>query len=85
MCSSAAARGCLSSHHFACSFIFWIIQFPFCLVHPRKLRPIFLAKVLYCSHALAKHDAHFSGRSGNHSPDCGFGVSHIPFTLMYVA
>lgn len=26
------------------SFLLWVIQFPFILVHPRKLRPIFLAK-----------------------------------------
>ncbi|GAA6025654.1 hypothetical protein JCM10207_008927 [Rhodosporidiobolus poonsookiae] len=27
-----------------CFFLFWLIQFPFCLIHPRKLRPIFLIK-----------------------------------------
>ncbi|KAL8287173.1 hypothetical protein RQP46_003625 [Phenoliferia psychrophenolica] len=34
----------VTSQEFLSFFLFWIIQFPFCLVHPRKLQPIFLAK-----------------------------------------
>ncbi|ORY81773.1 permease for cytosine/purines, uracil, thiamine, allantoin-domain-containing protein [Leucosporidium creatinivorum] len=34
----------VTSQEFLSFFIFWLLQFPFCLVHPRRLRPIFLAK-----------------------------------------
>ncbi|KAL8286756.1 hypothetical protein RQP46_004284 [Phenoliferia psychrophenolica] len=34
----------VTSQEFLSFFLFWVIQFPFILVHPRKLRPIFLAK-----------------------------------------
>ncbi|KAM0746115.1 hypothetical protein T439DRAFT_330088 [Meredithblackwellia eburnea MCA 4105] len=27
-----------------CFFLFWLIQFPFCLIHPRNLRPLFIIK-----------------------------------------
>jgi len=29
-----------------CFFLFWLFQFPFTLIHPRKLRPIFLVKAI---------------------------------------
>ncbi|KAM0746563.1 uridine permease-like protein Fui1 [Meredithblackwellia eburnea MCA 4105] len=34
----------VTSQEFLSFFLFWLIQFPFCLVNPRNLRPIFLAK-----------------------------------------
>ncbi|CEQ42355.1 SPOSA6832_04164 [Sporobolomyces salmonicolor] len=34
------------SQSMLCFFLFWLLQFPLCLIHPRKLRPIFLLKAV---------------------------------------
>ncbi|GAA5952121.1 hypothetical protein JCM10213_006491 [Rhodosporidiobolus nylandii] len=36
----------VTSADMLCFFLFWLFQFPFCLIHPRKLRPIFLVKAV---------------------------------------
>lgn len=36
----------VTSSEMLCFFIFWLIQFPFCLIHPKDLRLLFLAKAL---------------------------------------
>ncbi|GAA6053603.1 hypothetical protein JCM3770_001548 [Rhodotorula araucariae] len=36
----------VTSSDMLCFFLFWVFQFPFTLVHPRKLRPVFLAKAI---------------------------------------
>lgn len=33
-----------TSAAFLCFFLFWLFQFPLCLIHPRKLRPLFILK-----------------------------------------
>ncbi|KAK4701025.1 nucleobase:cation symporter-1, NCS1 family, partial [Phenoliferia sp. Uapishka_3] len=33
-----------TSQSMLCFFLFWLIQFPFCLIHPRNLKPLFLIK-----------------------------------------
>ncbi|GAA5973229.1 hypothetical protein JCM11641_006334 [Rhodosporidiobolus odoratus] len=34
----------VTSQEMLCFFLFWAFQFPFCLLHPRRLRPLFLIK-----------------------------------------
>ncbi|GAA5847046.1 hypothetical protein JCM9279_002667 [Rhodotorula babjevae] len=36
----------VDSSSMLCFFLFWAFQFPFTLIHPRKLRPIFLVKAI---------------------------------------
>lgn len=36
----------VTSSEMLCFFIFWAIQFPFCLIHPKDLRLLFLAKAI---------------------------------------
>lgn len=34
----------VTSQDMLCFFLFWLIQFPMCLIHPSRLRPLFLIK-----------------------------------------
>ncbi|GAA6058609.1 hypothetical protein JCM10212_004020 [Sporobolomyces blumeae] len=34
------------SQSMLCFFLFWLFQFPLCLIHPRKLKPLFLLKAV---------------------------------------
>ncbi|GAA5972576.1 hypothetical protein JCM11641_001905 [Rhodosporidiobolus odoratus] len=36
----------VTSQNMLCFFLFWFFQFPFTLLHPRKLRPLFLIKAV---------------------------------------
>ncbi|GAA5821801.1 hypothetical protein JCM11251_001031 [Rhodosporidiobolus azoricus] len=36
----------VTSQGMLCFFLFWLFQFPLCLIHPRKLKPIFLLKAV---------------------------------------
>ncbi|GAA5892391.1 hypothetical protein JCM6882_003658 [Rhodosporidiobolus microsporus] len=36
----------VTSQGMLCFFLFWLFQFPLCLIHPRKLKPIFLLKAI---------------------------------------
>ncbi|GAA6038262.1 hypothetical protein JCM8097_003910 [Rhodosporidiobolus ruineniae] len=36
----------VTSQDMLCFFLFWLIQFPFTLLHPRKLRPLFIIKAV---------------------------------------
>lgn len=36
----------ITSSEMLCFFLFWVIQFPFCIIHPKNLRLLFLVKAV---------------------------------------